>query len=87
MPKWSRHIGYHCHPERSVSERSRRTRVRRGDTARKQSATLFQLKAAIELAGADKSESGAQYLRDLCANLPADFDAPDITEAKRLLAA
>jgi hypothetical protein len=45
------------------------------------------LKAAIELAGTDKLESGAQFLRDACANLPEGFDTPQLAAAKQLLSA
>jgi len=61
------------------------------DTAKQQKATLFQLKAAINMAEAansmGQSERGLQPLRDLCANLPEGFDAPQLGEAKRLLSA
>ena len=59
------------------------------DVAKQQKATLFELKAAIDLAKAGSSlaqpESYLQPLRDLCANLPEAFDAPLLAEAKRLL--
>jgi predicted ATPase len=59
------------------------------DIAKQQKATLFELKAAIDLAKAGSSlaqpESYLQPLRDLCANLPEAFDAPLLAEAKRLL--
>jgi len=59
------------------------------DIAKQQKAPLFQLKAAINMAGAagemDQPERGLQPLRDLCANLPEGFDAPQLAEAKRLL--
>lgn len=59
------------------------------DIAKQQKATLLQLKAAISMAEATTSmgrpERGLQPLRDLCANLPEGFDAPDLIEAKRLL--
>lgn len=59
------------------------------DIAKQQNAPLFQLKAAINMADAagsiDQSERGLQPLRDLCANLPEEFDAPELAEAKRLL--
>ena len=59
------------------------------DIAKQQNATLFQLKAAINMAGAagemGQPERGLQPLRDLCANLPEGFDAPQLAEAKRLL--
>jgi len=59
------------------------------DIAKQQNATLFQLKAAINMANATSSmgqpKRGLQPLRDLCANLPEGFDAPQLAEAKRVL--
>ena len=59
------------------------------DIAKQQNAVLLQLKAAISMAQAARSISqpkrGLQPLRDLCANLPDGFDAPQLAEAKRLL--
>ena len=59
------------------------------DIAEQQKAPLFQLKAAINMADVarkiGKPERGWQPLRDLCADLPEEFDAPDLAEAKRLL--
>jgi predicted ATPase len=59
------------------------------DIAKQQNATLFQLKAAINMADAassmGRSERGLQPLRDLCANLPEGFEAPQLAEGKRLL--
>ncbi len=59
------------------------------DIAKQQKASLFQLKAAINIAEAASStgqlERGLQPLRDLRANLPDGFDAPGLEEAKRLL--
>jgi Predicted ATPase len=59
------------------------------DTAKQQEAPLFQIKAAINLAELANSmgqpERGLQPLRELCANLPEGFDAPQLAEAKRLL--
>jgi predicted ATPase len=59
------------------------------DIAKQQKAALFQLKAAIDMANAASSmgqpERGLQTLRDLCANLPEGFDAPQLAEAKRIL--
>jgi tetratricopeptide (TPR) repeat protein len=59
------------------------------DIAKQQKAVLFQLKAAISMAAAARSmgqpERGLEFLRDLCANLPDGFDAPQLAEAKRLL--
>ncbi len=61
------------------------------DIAKQQKARLFELKAAISMADAAEKmgqpESGLQPLRDLCANLPEEFDAPQLAEAKRLLSA
>jgi predicted ATPase len=61
------------------------------DTAKQQEATLFQLKAAINLAELANSmgqpERGLQPLRELCANLPEGFDAPQLAEAKQLQSA
>jgi predicted ATPase len=61
------------------------------DIAKQQQATLLHLKAAISMAEAATStgqpERGLQPLRDLCANLPEGFDAPQLAEAKRLLSA
>ena len=60
------------------------------DIAKQQKASLFQLRAAINMAEAASSigqpERGLHALRDLCANLPEGFDAPGLAEAKRLLA-
>jgi predicted ATPase len=59
------------------------------DIVKQQKASLFQLKAAINMAEAASStgqqERSLQPLRDLCANLPEGFDAPGLAEAKRLL--
>ncbi|MBA3727068.1 MAG: AAA family ATPase, partial [Armatimonadetes bacterium] len=59
------------------------------DIAKQQKATLFELKAAISMAEAASSmgqpERGLQPLRDVCANLPEGFDAPQLAEAKELL--
>jgi class 3 adenylate cyclase/tetratricopeptide (TPR) repeat protein len=59
------------------------------DVAKQQGAALFQLKATINLADAankmGQPERGLQPLRDLCANLPEGFDAPELAKAKRLL--
>jgi class 3 adenylate cyclase/tetratricopeptide (TPR) repeat protein len=60
------------------------------DIAKQQKALLYQLKAAIDMANTassmDQSERGLQPLRDLYANLPDGVDAPQVAEAKRLLA-
>jgi hypothetical protein len=59
------------------------------DIAKQQKALLYQLKAAIDMANVassmGQSERGLQPLRDLHANLPDGFDAPQLAEAKRLL--
>jgi hypothetical protein len=59
------------------------------DIAKQQKALLYQLKAAIDMANAassmGQSERGLQPLRDLCANLPAEFDAPQLAQAKQIL--
>ena len=59
------------------------------DIAKQQKATLFELKAAIDMAEAASSigqpERGLKTLRDLCANLPEGFDAPQHAIAKALL--
>ena len=56
---------------------------------RSQQVSGAQLKAAIDIANAASSmgqpERGLKPLRDLCANLPEGFDAPQLVEAKRLL--
>ena len=57
--------------------------------AKQQKAVLYQLKASIDLANATssmgQSEEGLQLLRDLCADLPEDFDGPVLAKAKQLL--
>jgi class 3 adenylate cyclase/tetratricopeptide (TPR) repeat protein len=59
------------------------------DIAKQQKASLYQLKAAIDMANVassiGQSERGLKPLRDLCANLPEGFDAPQFAEAKQLL--
>jgi tetratricopeptide (TPR) repeat protein len=61
------------------------------DIAEQQHATLFQLKAAIDMAEAmgamGQPERGLKPLRDLCANFPEEFDAPQVAKARRLLSA
>ncbi len=61
------------------------------DVAKQQGATLLQLRAAISIAKASRAlklaGAGLEPLRDVCAELPPECDAPDIEEAKRLLAA
>ena len=57
--------------------------------AKQQQATLFQLKAAIDIAEVASSirqpETDLQPLRELYANLPEGFDAPQLAQAKQLL--
>jgi predicted ATPase len=59
------------------------------DIAKQQKATLLQLKAAISMAGVASSlgqpEKALEPLRELCANLPEGFDAPQLGQAKLLL--
>jgi hypothetical protein len=72
----------------SYAGRDRRSLAR--TIAKLQKAALFQLKAAIDIAEAGdmgKPERGLKSLRDLCANLPEGFDAPQLAEARRLLSA
>jgi tetratricopeptide (TPR) repeat protein len=61
------------------------------DIAEQQHATLFQLKAAIDMAKAagamGQPEKGFKPLRDLYANLPEGFNVPQLAEARRLLSA
>lgn len=60
------------------------------DIAKQQKATLYQLKAAINMAEAaitiGQPETGLKPLADLCANIPEEFDALELEVAKRLLA-
>jgi class 3 adenylate cyclase/predicted ATPase len=60
------------------------------DVAKQQGAALFELRAVLSLAKAAASQGraaeGQQSLRAVCANLPPEFDAPDLEEARRLLA-
>jgi len=57
--------------------------------ARQQGATLLELRAALSLArGATTTDGRAtdlEPLRDVCAALPVDVDAPDVEEARELL--
>ena len=66
--------------------RSLRTAV---DIARQQGATMLELKAATSLARAaiaiGRPSDGLDALRDLCAALPPQFEAPSLVEAKQLL--
>nr|MDQ2867210.1 hypothetical protein [Verrucomicrobiota bacterium] len=51
------------------------------ETARQQGATLFQLRAAMDLAeashGTEEEEKFHQSLADFCGSLPKEFDAPE----------
>jgi len=59
------------------------------DVAKQQDATVLELKAAISLAEAERSigqaEKGMASLRDICASLPKEFDAPQLAKAKAML--
>jgi tetratricopeptide (TPR) repeat protein len=59
------------------------------DIAKQQKATLFELKAAIDLAQAANvlgdPETAFQPLRNFCADLPEGFDALQLAKAKQLL--
>jgi len=61
------------------------------DVAKQQGATLLELRAAMSLAKAaaaqGRAAEGLEPLRTVCAELPAEFDLPDLDEARRLLAA
>jgi predicted ATPase len=61
------------------------------DVAKQQGATLLQLRAALSMASAaaaqGRAAEGLEPLRTVCAELPAEFDLPDLDEARRLLAA
>jgi class 3 adenylate cyclase/predicted ATPase len=61
------------------------------DVAKQQGATLLELRAALSLAKAaaaqGRAAEGQQSLRAVCAELPAEFDAPDLEEARQFLAA
>jgi len=61
------------------------------DVARQQGAALFELRAALSLmkAGAARGRAaeGQQSLRAICADLPPEFDAPELADARRLLSA
>ena len=61
------------------------------DVAKQQGATLLELRAAMSLAKAaaaqGRAAGGLEPLRAVCAELPAEFDLPDLDEARRLLAA
>jgi len=57
--------------------------------ARQQGATVLELRAAVSLAraamAADGRATDVEPLREVCAELPAEFDAPDREEARELL--
>ena len=59
------------------------------DVAKQQGATLFELRAALSLAKAaaaqGRAAEGQQSLRSVCADLPPEFDAPELEQARRLL--
>lgn len=67
--------------------RSLRTAV---DVARAQRATLLEMRAAMGLAHAaiaqQRPSEGVNALSELCASLPSTFDAPELRQAKELLA-
>jgi hypothetical protein len=58
-------------------------------TAKQQKATLFEMKAAIDLVEAASSpyqrKLALKALRELCDNLREDFDASQLKKAKKLL--
>ncbi len=60
-------------------------------TAKQQQATIFQLRAAMSMVeGASligSGDVGLRELRALCAELPEDFDAPELAKARQVLAA
>ena len=60
------------------------------EVARTQGATALELRAAVSLARAGielgRPVEGIAVLRELCAALPPEFDAPNLTEANALLA-
>jgi predicted ATPase len=59
------------------------------DVARQQGAAFFELRAALSMAKAaaaqGRAAEGQQSLRAVCAELPPEFDAPDLEEARRIL--
>jgi class 3 adenylate cyclase len=61
------------------------------DVAKQQGATLFQLKAALSMAKAGLArgwpKESLEALRAVCCELPAEFDAPWLAEARQVLAA
>jgi hypothetical protein len=62
---------------------------RSAQVARQQGATVLELRAALSLARAatatDSRASDREPLRDVCAGLPAEFDAADLEEAREFL--
>ena len=61
------------------------------DVGKQQGATLFRLKAALSMAKAALARSwpreSLEPLRAVCCELPAEFDAPWLAEARQVLAA
>jgi class 3 adenylate cyclase/predicted ATPase len=61
------------------------------EVARQQGAALFELRAVLTLAKAagaqGRAAEGLQSLRAVCADLPPEFDAPELEEARQLLTA
>jgi predicted ATPase len=61
------------------------------DVAKQQGASLFQLKAALSMAKAGLAHGWPRQtlepLRAVCAELPAEFDAPWLAQARQVLAA
>ena len=61
------------------------------DVATQQGAPLFQFKAALSIAKAGlargRSRQGIAPLRTVCEELPAEFEAPELAEAREILAA
>ena len=61
------------------------------DVAKQQGAPLFQFKAALSIAKAGlargRSRQGIAPLRTVCEELPAEFEAPELAEAREILAA
>ncbi len=60
------------------------------DVAKQQGAALFELRAGLSVAKAGLRAGpavaeGLQSLRAVCAELPPEFDAPELEEAKQLL--
>ena len=76
----------HSADERDEAMHSLRAAVA---VARQQGATVLELRAALSLARAAKATDGRasdrELLHDLCAGLPAEFDAADLAEAREFL--